>query len=292
MSKNKNIQQDEFRYRYPHKVYGSLPGVHHGKSLGTGDSFAGFASLFDYADPRRLDLRASLRDNLSTGRDDYLVRRYQQRSPITLWLLADLSRSMTLSHNDHEQVANLAQLVAHSAVSYGDRFGLAGFDADVRHDVYMMPARQRSMPQIAADMIRDAEPAKQAGVGGLIHAANMITNSNAIVFLASDFCCSIAEIDRTLRQLSRYTVVPVVWNHDDVNHLPSHAGWTEMRDSETGARHSVWMRPSVKKRWQKTMDDHFEQLTECFMRHRVRPLFTDGHVTGEQLTNYFLGRNS
>jgi len=50
------------------------------------------------------------------------------------------------------------------------------------------------------------------------------------------------------------------------------------------------MRPSIKKRWKQTMDEHFEQLTACFMRHRVRPLFTDGDVTGEQLTNYFLGR--
>ena len=291
MSENKN-RQDEFSYRYPHKVYGSLPGVHYGKSLGTGDSFAGFASLFDYPDPRRLDLRASIRDNMSTGRDGYLVRRYQQRSPITLWLLADLSRSMAMSNVDHDQLANLAQLVGHSATSYGDSFGMAGFDSVVRHDVHMMPTRQRSMPQIAADMIRDAEPAAEAGVEGLIHAANMITSSSAIVFLASDFCCDIEEVDRTLRQLSRYIVVPVVWKHDDVNHLPSHAGWTEMRDSETGERRSVWMRPSIKKRWEETMDSHFEQLTECFMRHRVRPLFTDGNVTGEQLTNYFLGRNS
>jgi len=82
-----------------------------------------------------------------------------------------------------------------------------------------------------------------------------------------------------------------VFLSDRVSHLPSHAGWTEMCDSETGERRSVWMRPSIKKRWQKTMNDHFEQLTECFMRHRVRPIFTDGDVTGEQLTNYFLGRN-
>jgi len=289
MSENKN-RQDEFSYRYPHKVYGSLPGVHQGKSLGTGDSFASFSDLFDYPDPRRLDLRATIRDNMATGNNNYLVRRYEQRSPITLWMMADLSRSMAISNVNHDQLANLAQLVAHSAVGMGDRFGLAGFDSGLRHDVYMMPTRQRSMPLIAADMIRDAEAAPAAGVDGLIHAANMITSKHAIVFLASDFCCDIDVVDKALRQLSRYTVVPIVWKHDDVNHLPSHAGWTEMCDSETGERRSIWMRPSIKKRWKKTMDDHFEQLTECFMRHRVRPIFTDGDVTGEQLTDYFLGR--
>ncbi len=289
MSENKN-RQDEFSYRYLHKVYGSLPGVHHGKSLGTGDSFAGFSDLFDYPDPRRLDLRASIRDNMATGKDNYLVKRYQQRSPITLWMMADLSRSMAISNVNHEQLANLTQLVAHSAIGFGDRFGLAGFDSGLRHDVYMMPTRQKSMPIIAADMIRDAEEAPAAGVDGLIHAANMITSKHAIVFLASDFCCDLDVVDKALRQLSRYTVVPIVWRHDDVNHLPSHAGWTEMCDSETGERRSIWMRPSIKKQWKQTMDDHFEQLTNCFMRHRVRPIFTDGDVTGEQLTDYFLGR--
>jgi len=290
MSQNKT-RQDEFSYRYPHKVYGSQPGVHQGKSLGTGDSFAGFSDLFDYPDPRRLDLRASIRDNLATGRDNYLVKRYQQRSPITLWMMADLSRSMSLSSDNQEQLAALTQLVAHSAIGFGDTFGLAGFDSGLRHDVHMMPTRQRSMPTIAADMVRSAAPTDSAGIDGVVHAANMITSKHAIVFLASDFCCDLDVIDKALRQLSRFTVVPVVWQHNEVDHLPSHAGWTEMRDSETGQRRSLWMRPSMKKRWQESMDQHFEQLKTCFMRHRVRPLFTDGNVTGEQLTNYFLGRN-
>ncbi|MDH5357103.1 MAG: VWA domain-containing protein [Gammaproteobacteria bacterium] len=282
---------DEFNYRYPHNVFGHIPGAHTGTSLGTGDRFAGFADLFDYPDPRRLDLRASLRNNLSTGENSWLVRRYQQRSPITLWMMADLSRSMAISNVNHNQLANLTHLIAHSAIGLGDRFALAGFDSDLRRDVSMMPTRQRSMPLLAADMIRDATPAKSAGVNGLISAANMITSTHAIVFLASDFCCDIEVVDKAFRQLSRYTVIPIVWKHDDVNHLPSHAGWTEMRDAETGERRSVWMRPSIKKRWQKTMDEHFEQLTACFMRHRVRPLFAEGDVTGEQLTQYFLGRN-
>lgn len=290
MSENKK-RQDEFNYRYPHKVYGSLPGAHRGKSLGTGDSFAGFSDLFDYPDPRRLDVRASIRHNLATGNDNYLVKRYQQRSPITLWVMADLSNSMAISNVNHEQLANLTHLVAHSAIGLGDRFALAGFDSGLRHDVHMMPTRQRSMPTIAAEMIRDAAPATTAGIDGLIHAANMITSKHAIVFLASDFCCDIDVLDKALRQLSRFTVVPIVWQHDDVNHLPSYAGWTEMRDSETGERRTLWMRPSVKKRWKQNMDNHFEQLNACFMRHRVRPLFTDGDVTGEHLTNYFLGRN-
>lgn len=285
-------QLDEFNYRYPHNVFGHVPGAHTGSSLGSGDRFAGFADLFDYPDPRRLDIRASLRNSMSgasvSGENRWLVRRYQQRSSITLWLLADLSKSMAISNVNHNQLANLAHMIAHSAIGLGDRFAMAGFDATWRQDVSIMPTRQRSMPLLAADIIRDASPARSAGMDGLLHATDIITSSHAMVFLVSDFCCDISLVERTLRKLSHYTVIPIVWKHDDIDHFPSHAGWTAMRDAETGERRSVWMRPSIKKRWQQSMSDHFEQLDACFMRYRVRPLFVEGEVTGEQLTRYFL----
>lgn len=285
--------QDEFNYRFPNNVFGHIPGAHTGSSLGAGDRFAGFADLFDYPDPRRLDIRASLRNNLSSGtvtdRNRWLVRRYQQRSSITLWLLADMSKSMSISRVNHSQLANLAQMIGHSAISLGDRFAMAGFDSTWRQDISIMPTTQRSMPLLAADMIRNADAATNPGVDGLIDAANVITSSHAMVFLASDFCVDISLVEKTLRQLSHYTVVPIVWQHHDVDHFPSHAGWTEMRDSETGQNRSVWMRPSMKKSWQQAMNNHFEQLAACFMHHRVKPLFVDGDVTGEQLTHYFSG---
>jgi hypothetical protein len=110
-----------------------------------------------------------------------------------------------------------------------------------------------------------------------------------MVFLASDFCFDLELVERSLRKLSQYTVIPIIWRHDDVDHFPSHAGWAETRDAETGQRHSVWMRPGMKKRWQQQMDDHFSRLTECFMRYRIRPLFVDGDITPQQLTEYFHG---
>lgn len=281
--------QDEFRYRYPHKVFGHTPGAHIGTSLGSGDRFAGFADLFDYPDPRRLDIRASMRSNMANAGDRWLVRRYQQRSSVTLWLLGDMSKSMSISNDNNDKLANLAQLIAHSAISLGDRFAMAGFDSQWRQDVSIMPTAQRSMPVLAADMIRNATPSQVAGAEGLGHAANLVTSSHAMVFLASDFCVDISLVEKTLRQLSHYTVIPIVWQHHDADHFPSHAGWTEMRDSETGQRRSVWMRPSMKKKWQQSMTDHFEKLDACFTHHRVKPLFVDGDVTGEQLSQYFLG---
>ena len=284
-------QAEEFTYRYPGKVHGHVPGAHVGTSLGSGDRFAGFADLFDYPDPRRLDVRASLRSHVGdaslTDHERWLVRRFQQRSSLSLWLLADLSRSMTVSSVTHSRVAKLAHMIAHSAIGLGDRFAMAGFDSVWRQDVSIMPTRQRSMPAVAAEQILNARPAENAGADGLIHAADVITSQRALVFLASDFCFDINLLQQTLRKLSQFMVIPIVWQHDDVDHFPSAAGWTEIRDSETGRRHSVWMRPSIKKRWQQNMETHFEKVNECFLRHKIKPLYVQGDITGEQLTQYF-----
>ncbi len=284
---------DEFDYRYPRPVYGQIPGAHTGASLGTGDRFAGFADLFDYPDPRRLDLRASIKSSLSeavisTGQR-WLVRRYQQRSAMTLWYLPDLSNSMAIANVNREHLAQLGQMIAYSAIRLGDRFAMAGFDAQCRQDVMIMPSRQKSVSHLAAEQIRSASRAVQPGVDGLAHAAAMITSAHAIVFLASDFCCDLAIIEQALQKLARFTVVPIVWQHDDVDHLPSHAGWLDMRDAETGEKRHIWMRTAIKQQWQATIAQHFSQLEACFMRYQIRPLYVQGQVSGEQLTRYFMG---
>jgi len=287
-----NEQFDEFNYRYPHSVFGNVPGAHSGSSIGSGDRFAGFADLFDYPDPRRLDIRASLRTNMVNGsvaeNERWQVRRYQQRSAITLWLLADMSQSMAVANPNHRHLAKLAQLIAYSAISMGDRFAMLGFDADWRQDVTIMPTRQRSMPHYAADLVRQAAAASKPGANGLSHATDLVSGSHGLVFWASDFCYDISLVEQTIRKLGHLTIVPIVWEHNEVDHLPSHAGWTEMRDAETGENRSVWMRRSIKKTLQNARETHFEQLNDCFLSNRIRPLFVKGDVSGEQLSKYFL----
>jgi hypothetical protein len=285
-----DLQPQEFTYRFPDKVFGHVPGAHSGTALGSGDRFAGFADLFDYPDPRRLDIRASLRQqagDLMQGQQRWLVKRYQQRASITLWLLADISHSMSVSSVNHARLAKLAHMIAHSAIGMGDRFAMASFDHIWRQDVTIMPTTQRSMPAFAAEKLMQASDPQAPGAEGLFHTADLINNKRALVFLASDFCFDINILERSLRKLSQYVVVPIVWRHDDVDHFPSNAGWTEMRDAETGQRHSVWMRRGMKQRWQQQMDDHFAALEACFMRYRIRPLYVNGDVAPQQLTEYF-----
>ncbi|AFJ01481.1 putative MxaS-like protein [Methylophaga frappieri] len=291
VTKPSNLPMQEFFYRFPDKVFGHIPGAHSGSAMGSGDRFAGFADLFDYPDPRRLDLRASIRSQAidSTQHDQHrwLVRRYQQRSSITLWLLADMSQSMVLATANKKRLAELAQMIAYSAIGLGDQFAMTGFDHVWRQDVSIMPTRQRSMPAFAADKILRSNQALKPGAEGMLNAAGVINSKRALVFLVSDFCCDVSLVERTLRKLAHFTVIPIVWQHDDVDLFPSHAGWTETRDAETGQRHSVWMRPSLRKRWLNQRMSHFAKLDACFRRYQFKPLYVRDTVSPQQLTAYF-----
>src|SRR5690606_14686846 len=81
---------EEFHYRLPRRFSGQRPGSHPGSSLGAGQEFVSHANLHDRPDPRRLDLRASLRDL----RGNWLVRVYRQRVSTPVYAVVDVSASM------------------------------------------------------------------------------------------------------------------------------------------------------------------------------------------------------
>ena len=80
----------DFQYRLPGRAGGFRPGSHPGSSFGSGQEFALHGRLFDHPDPRRIDLRASLR----AVPPEWLVRVYLQRVAVPVQVLVDVSASM------------------------------------------------------------------------------------------------------------------------------------------------------------------------------------------------------
>ena len=70
----------EFHYRLPTRARGHRPGSHPGLTIGAGQEFVSHVSLYERADPRRLDLRASLR----SLRQEWLVRVNRQRAGVAV----------------------------------------------------------------------------------------------------------------------------------------------------------------------------------------------------------------
>ena len=106
---------DEFRYRLPWAVDSAFPGTHASRHAGDAQRFRGLAPLMRHPDPRRLDLRASLRDPFETLQ----VRVMQARSRCQVFVAADLSASMG-SGGKLALLRRIAVACAWSAARSGD----------------------------------------------------------------------------------------------------------------------------------------------------------------------------
>src|ERR1700754_1049758 len=128
----------EFHYRLPQRIGGWRPGSHRGSSLGAGQEFVSHMRLYDRPDPRRLDLRASLRNI----QQDWLVRVNRQRSSIPVHAVIDVSASMYFGsrHTKLEVAAEFLEALGQSTFRVGDALGMLAFDVRERTDLFV-PAR-------------------------------------------------------------------------------------------------------------------------------------------------------
>jgi MoxR-like ATPase len=131
----------DFHYRMPGRVGGQRPGAHRSTTAGSGQEFIAHLNLFDRPDPRRLDLRASLRD----PEQRWLVRVTRQRAGVPVYLLADVSTSMRFGSGASklERVAEFARSLGDSTFRTGDSLGLLAFDSRERTDLMLAPMRSR-----------------------------------------------------------------------------------------------------------------------------------------------------
>ena len=156
-------QATDFYYRLPMRAGSQRPGSHHGSSHGNGQEFVTHATLFSRPDPRRLDVRASLRD----VRGDWLVRVMRQRVGVPVWLAADVSASMVFgaSRTKLAVLSDLARAIGASASRVGDAAGMVAFDSAEREDLYVQSSMSRGIGHVMAAVLDDPQLAAHAEVG-------------------------------------------------------------------------------------------------------------------------------
>lgn len=149
----------EFHYKLPMRLSGQRPGAHASNSLGPGQGFAAHRRLLDHADPRRIDLRASLRD----VRGDWLVRIQHQRVAAPVHAVVDVSASMHFGAQRSKLavVADFVEALGHSAFRAGDPVGLLAFDERARDDLFLPPRHSRGAGVAMAQVLRDVDRAAQ-----------------------------------------------------------------------------------------------------------------------------------
>jgi len=276
----------EFHYRLRMPVGGYRPGSHPGSNIGTGQDFAAHARLFDTADPRRLDIRASLRN----VRREWLVKVYQQRAAVAVHALVDVSASMQFgTPSKLHRVAGFAQSLGYSAHRSGDPAGMLAFDADERPDLYLPASHNRGIGTVMAGLLRNVKFKQGVGsAAGLLGAAKKLAGKKALVFMVSDFHWPLDELQTSLDVLTQATVVPiVVWDEAETN-PPSADGLLALRDAESGERRSLWMRATTRVEWHARVDTRRQEIRTLFAARDIRPFFIAGEFEPESLSRYFM----
>jgi uncharacterized protein (DUF58 family) len=275
----------EFHYHLRGRVGGRRIGSHPGSTLGAGQEFASHLNLYDVPDPRRLDLRASLRN----VRGDWLVRVYRQRTGIPVHAVVDVSASMRFGPRKPKLrvVADFLEALGRSAFRVGDALGMLAFDAAERRDLYMPALRGRGVGNAMASMLARCET-HPGGIDGLAQAALHLAGRAGLVFLLSDFHWPLERLGGALDLLAHADVVPmVVWDPAEIE-PPARNALAVLHDAESGVRRTLWMRPALRAQWHQAIARRREALEHVFAARGLRPFYVLGAFDGEALTRYFL----
>lgn len=273
-------------YRLAWRTKAMRAGAHRSAQAGTGGLFRQQTSLLEHPDPRRIDLRQSLRDPFEM----LYVRRFEQSSAIGVIMLLDVSGSMSFAGQTRKMAlaADLAVAFASSARRIGDSFGLLACDSVVREDLVFPSTRSRADETGMAKQIRSFIPSRR-GVSGLAVAARLIGSRRQLVLLVSDFHMSEAELVATFDALSAHDVVPIaLMDSGEVEALPSW-GLMSLCDLETGTKRLVVMRPSLKEAWRRRAAESRARLRSAASRYGREPFEVVDKIDWDRLGAYLIG---
>ena len=278
----------EFVYKLSGISGNSRPGIHRSRRQGAGMLFASHTRLFDQPDPRRIDLRASLK---SIHRD-WLVRSNHQRSSETIKAVVDVSASMHFgsARRKLDIVADFLNSLGFSAYRSGDSVNLMAFDDAFRDDLYMPARRGRGTGLTMATAISNCNKHDtQAGTThGLADCVGRLPSTGGIVFLVSDFHWSLESLPAMLENLSDVLVVPlVVWDAAEIE-PPEQGGLLSARDAESGHIRSLWIRKKIRQQWRDSVRRRRAEIATVFSAIDIQPFHIDGNFEAECLTRYFL----
>jgi len=278
-----------FHYRLPHRATGQRPGAHRGASLGSGEEFIAHMNLYDRPDPRRLDLRASVR-NLS---HEWLVRISRQRVDMSVQVIVDVSASMAFGARTPKLhvAAEFIEALGYSTFRVGDALGMAAFDATERTDLFVPAMRNRGIGEVMSGMIRRCRTAP-GSIAGLEQAIVRLAVRPGLVFLVSDFHWPLERLGPVVDTLSHSFIVPmIIWDQAETD-PPRQDAILALEDAESGASRTLWMRPQLRARWRDNVAKRRHELDRFFAARSIRPFFVSGAFDADAMSEYFFEANA
>jgi uncharacterized protein (DUF58 family) len=274
----------EFTYQIAWRARGRHPGRHASAQQGLGMDFHGTAPLISHPDPRRIDLRQTLRDPF----EQVYVRIFNQKSAVSVYAVCDLSGSMGFAGHARKLglAAEITASIAYSAHRINDPFGFIGFDNQVREEWSMRTSNRMYAALDMAERLADYRP-QHMGADGLLEIGNYLKRERSLLFLISDFHMPLELLEQALVPLVRHHVVPIVlWDAAEYSSLPEF-GITSVADCETGERRTLFLRKGYRERIAAAFETRREALKHLFMRNNMPPFYVENSFNADDLSEYF-----
>ena len=207
-----------------------LGGEYHSVFRGTGMAFEEVRNYQPGDDVRSIDWNVTARMSLP------FVKRYVEERERTVLLAVDVSGSLafgTGSHRKREVAAELAAVLAFTAIGNNDRVGLMQFTDHVEH--YLPPGKgSRHVLRLIRDVLFYEPRGRRTSLAGGLDHLNRVQRKPAIVFLFSDFLD--AGFEKALKRTAgRHDLIAVRLSDPREEVLPP-VGLVQLEDAETKER--------------------------------------------------------
>lgn len=278
------IEAKEFTYHAPWRARGRHPGRHTSTQRGLGMEFRGHAPLIAYPDPRRIDIRQTLRDPF----DQVWVKIYNQKSAIPVYVVCDLSGSMGFAGklNKMKVASEIVAAAAWSANRVNDPFGFIGFDDRVREDWLLTSSLRVHGAFELAERLQAFVPGR-TGASGLKDVSQYLPKEKSLLLLISDFHTPLHELESAVSALARHHVVPMVlWDAAEYQNLPEF-GVASITDAETGTRRTLFLRKDYREKIIQSFEARRAALKQILMRFDMPPMFVEAGFNANDVTEYF-----
>jgi uncharacterized protein (DUF58 family) len=211
-------------------VEDSLGGQYHSVFKGRGMDFHDVRAYAPGDEVRAIDWNVSAR----TGH--LHVKRFVEERELTVMVLCDLSASTDFGSSTRtkaEVAAEIAALLAFSAVQNGDRVGLCLFTDEVEKFVPPRKGRRHAL-RLVSEILQFRPRSRRTDLGAALTQLRRTMRRRCVAFVLSDFLDDEGRFERPLRVAARkHDVVPIRIEDRLERTLPA-SGLTLLEDPETG----------------------------------------------------------
>ena len=219
----------QIQIKTSHQVTESMAGEYKSAFKGRGMEFEDVRLYMPGDDIRSIDWNVTAR----TG--EPYVKRFVEERELTVMLMVDASSSGafgSISRSKQEVAAELAALLAYTAIRSNDRIGLIIFTDKI--ELFIPPKKGRShVLRVIREILYFNKPERgTTDITNALGFLNKVCSKRSVVFLISDFLCDNYD-NAMLLTTKRHDLIPVTITDPREVKLPN-IGLINLTDAETG----------------------------------------------------------